>query len=139
MKTEVKKIGLEEYNLTVAWGKAKHSFPIMPQEIMPKIGFMSFVDDVPVFAAWMYLADDHLIGFIAYVIANPDTDNHQRMAGFEILMNEFELEAERNELKGLFTTTNTASLITRMKDSEFTVCDSDVVHLFKKPRYLCRI
>lgn len=136
MDIEVKQIGIEEHKIAVEWGKKKHDFPIMPFEILPKRGFMSFVDGVPVFAAWMYITDEHLMGFIAYVIANPGTDTHHRKIGFEALMNEFENEAEKQKISFFFTSGNTGSLVTRMKNDGFTVCDPDVVHLIKKPRYL---
>lgn len=126
----IKLIDEKEYNIIKEWGVPKN-YTFLPFEIMPKRGFISYIKDVPVFACWMYITDDGLLGFIAYPIYNPDSDNIARGLAFDELFKKFEEIKIEENVKCFFTTTNNASLLGRLINYGFTKCGLDIVHLFK--------
>jgi hypothetical protein len=115
--------------MLVDWG-TNHSFTILPKEFLPE-GLIVYIDDKPVIAGYMYVTTENAMGFIAYVIANPEMDKNIRDEAFPELIRGFNEKCKGLGVKFLFTTTNNGSLTNRFRNEGFVECDTDVVHLLK--------
>ena len=126
----IKEIGDEELVFVKEWGEGKNPFTILPKYLLPD-GLIAYVDDKPVVAGFMYVTTDKAMGFIAFIICNPDSDAIARGKAFPELLEGFNAKAKELGVQFLFTTTNNASLTNRLRNDGFIECDTDVVHLLK--------
>jgi hypothetical protein len=125
MKTEVKLMDEELFEVVCGWWK-KHSWPVMPRDFLPKRAYVSFVDDVPTWAGFLYKDEGSCHGMFEWAVANPDIFGEVRGVGFTALISWVCEEAERCGIKYLMSTTSSGGLEKRLEREGFFVTDRNV-------------
>lgn len=120
-------VGNEEYAMICRWWQA-HYWPILSRESLPKTGFVSLVDRKPIIAGFLYSMDAD-IGWLAWIVSDPESSNDERTAGMKALMDAIKKAAKEKGMKSIFTPSNYPSLIQRLVDNGFYRMDEGVVHL----------
>lgn len=127
----IKSIDDSLYSIVCEWW-SHHGFTVLPRGILPSEGYISFVGEKPIFAAWLYTATSGSLGLMVWLTANPESKKDERVEGFKILSNHISEVAEENKIKILITATNNNSLCDRFLDNGFKKADENVIHLFKE-------
>ena len=127
---QIREMTPEDRLIAGSWWEKKNGFEL--PDAFGGLGLIGLIDDKPVFAGHILISHDHKVGFVAFITANPDSDNNDRKTVFPVLMEGFEKVAKDLGVKLLFTTTNVASLGARIEESGFQRCDVDVVHYLKR-------
>jgi len=103
---------------------------IPPESMLSTTGFIAEVNGKPVFAGWLYLANSEL-GFMDWLVNNPDSNHEERVEGIKILTDGMFEEGKKQGLKRILTLASHPGLIEKLKGSGFFVTDSDVTILMR--------
>ncbi len=117
------------YPLLKEWWEV-HGFPIQNPQHLPPDGFMSFVDNEPVFAGFLFKDPCANWGYLAPITCNPEVHGEKRDIGFKALLDTTHAVAKSRGIVSVLITTNNKSLIDRCKKNNVIEADLDVTHLY---------
>ena len=126
----VKKINDELYKILCEWWVAR-GWPILPHGLLPKIGFASFIGEKPVIAGFLYKDSTSWFGMMEWVVANPDTSQDERDAGFKELAEHICGEAKKVGIACLMTAVNNDRLIEKYKTCGFEEKDKGMTIMMR--------
>lgn len=119
------------YEIICGWWKA-YGWPILPKELLPKRGYVAFIDEKPIIAGFILKDMDIPFGVFAYPTANPEASYEERTIGFsKLLAHVYEVSREIG-LRHLMVAANNKSLCQRYLDNGFLKCDENVIHFYKE-------
>lgn len=125
MNQRVKIIEEEDYQTCCKWW-AHHGWTPLPKSFLPKRGYIAFIDDVPVFAGWLFKDETAQWAMFEWMVTNPEVHGESRASGFKALCDKvFEVCAEL-EVKHLMTSTNNDGLEKRLNQVGFEVSDPNM-------------
>jgi hypothetical protein len=123
----VREIDDELYQTFLTW-LADKEITEVNKEMMP-IGWISFLNEKPVFATYLY--PSYNVAWVAYSCVNPESNSEEREESFKELMIHINSVAKSLGIKYLFSAANNQSLIKRFENNNFIKCDENIVHLRK--------
>ena len=126
----VKKIDSEQYGIVKGWWE-KHNFPVVPVEALSRDGFISYADDKPTVACYLYIPDNGSVAWLEWWVRNPEASKEEVSIGFKELVEVAEAVAKSNKVLFLFMSSNNDNLINRMKSFGFNESDKNVTILLK--------
>ena len=125
----IKEIDDSLYSTVSGWWKARDFVP--PQrEILPR-GYVAFVDEVPIFAGFLYKDDRACLGLFIFLTSNPEASIEARKKAFSELEQHVEAVSKSLGIKALITGTNNQNLCDRFLENGFKKYDENAVHLMK--------
>ena len=69
----------KHYGLLEEWWRGHGQTPV-PEPFLPKLGYISYRDDVPVCAAWVAMSNSHGVCYMEFFVSNPDYEGHKLAA-----------------------------------------------------------
>lgn len=72
------------YETVCEWWK-HYGAVVPPREFFPKLGFVAFIGEKPIIAAWLYRDQECAFSMMEWVIANPDSTHEEREPAFKEL------------------------------------------------------
>lgn len=127
----IKSINDDLYKLICTWWEA-HSWPALPQELLPKRGYVIYINEKPVIAGFVYKDETSGFGMLEWIVSNPESTKEERDEGFRELVAHVESVGREIGIKFLFTYANHVSLIQKYQSNGFMVVDQNNTHLIKE-------
>lgn len=124
------KIKPEHYNIISDWW-AKQNWPIIPEDHLPKAGFIIYNLDTPVIAGFIYKTDSSF-GLFEFIVANPEVKGLVRTLAFDLLIESVIQYSKESGIKSLFSSVTNKSLIKRLAASGFMVTDEGMTNLIRR-------
>lgn len=125
----IKQIDDELYGVLCSWWKL-HGWTCMPRALLPKTGHVSFVEDKPVIAGFLYKMEDCCFGVIAWVVGNPESTSEERSIGFSELLESFKVKSKEMGIVGLWTSVPGGNnLVNRYLENGFKIADNEAKNL----------
>lgn len=120
---------LEFYETFVKWCN-QHKFPRISEEVLPENVFVCYnEDEIPVYCVWFYYTDSKL-AWLAFPVSNNKIDYKKRKFGFDFLMIQIANYAKKKNIKMLFTTSSTESVVNSLDKAGFVQGDLNVNQYF---------
>lgn len=128
----IKQIGPDEYQEVCRWWTAQN-FPPVPVQSLPSTGRMAGHADQGIFAGWLYLPQEGNIGWLEWLVANPDAKWDDKQTAFLELMECIERMAQAEGIDLLFTSADKSKtrFIQRLQSAGFVDGGDTVAHLIK--------
>ena len=127
MSYKVREFNLDtDYNTVSEWWRKQDWTPVAPGALSTT-GYI--VDDKC--AGWLYIANSYM-GFVEWVVGNPDCDKIERREALKELLNHINNVAKINNCKVLLTTTPNSGLIERCQEVGWTETDQNISALIKE-------
>lgn len=112
----------EHYKLVAEMWEAQN-WPIIPLEGLPTTGMITFQDDIPVAAGFLYNTDSSM-AWLEFIVGNPDIDYELRGQGLDLVIQGLTKVAKNMNKKMIFTVSNHKRLIDRYKSFDFKEQDT---------------
>lgn len=122
----------QHYEAVCSWWKAEQ-WPGVPLDHLPELGFVSYVDEQPAAAGWIYRTDSAFCLF-EFVVANPDVRGEPRGLALAALTEEAIKAALAFDFKTIFTSVSNPSLICRLEAKGFSQADRGMTNLICQVR-----
>ena len=114
-----------DYEQLVRWWN-KWEFPPPPLSLLPPTGYI-----IPGLAAgFMYLTDAP-IGWMEWVVCNPDADKKERSKALDEVINKLDAFGKSRDKVVSFTSSNSESYISRLKRLGYVVGDVNTTQLMR--------
>jgi hypothetical protein len=126
----IKKIDDELYQVVCSWWKDR-GWPQIPRVMLPDRGYVSFVADVPVAAAFLYKDESAAFGMIEWAISDPFAQVDTRSNAIDEVIAYIVNEANKIGIKLLFTSLKNKSLLERYKKNYFNVSDTEMTNMVR--------
>lgn len=126
----IKQIDNELYQLIRQWW-AHHKWPVMPPDMLPRTGYMAYVNEKPIVAAFLYKMDTSKIGWLEWFVSNPDSTYDERTQGMDELFETSFAKAKEMGIGALFTSCKNESLLKRLQEKGFVITDQEMTNLIK--------
>lgn len=110
-----------EYPIVCDWWKS-HSWPAMPLDHLPPLGFMASVDGIPAAAGWLYQTDSAFCIF-EWIVANPEVRREKRAAALDALIQQAKTAAAEMGFKSIYMSIKHEGLLKRLEGFGFEVTD----------------
>ena len=125
----IKSIDDPLYLLLTEWW-TKHKWPVIPKPFLPKTGYMAFVGEKPIVAAFLYKTDSSM-GILEWYVSNPDSTYEERTAAMNELLEKVFETARTLGIQAIFTSCTNKSLISRLTAHGFGITDTEMTNLIK--------
>jgi hypothetical protein len=125
----VKKHNKEEFYPTYCKWSEVHGFPIMNSEVLPELVFVSYNDDIPVYAMWYWFTDSK-ISVLGFLMSNKNVNYKLRIGGKEVLFSRMIEYAKKKKQLMLYCPTTSKSVIDVIKEFGFFQGDTDSSQYF---------
>lgn len=119
----------EHYALLCAWW-TWHEFAPVNQLLLPKRGQVIYSGETPICAAFLY-SSDSAIGWIEFVVANPDAGARSVARGIDLLLESLIALSQSIGQACLFTSTNRRGLVRKYERAGFKVGDTQTTQLVR--------
>lgn len=124
---ESKRIDLErDYEVLVGWW-TKWGFPCPPAHFLPPLGVMIYNEGYPVAAGFFYRSDSK-IGWLEWIVGNPDVSKDVRGAGLVELFRAVKVIATTLDFTAVFTSSKSASLNEKLEAHFGRKTDEGMTH-----------
>lgn len=118
------------YHIVSKWWNSQQ-WPAIPLEMLPQTGFLAVSGGKPVAACWLYKTDSH-IALLEWMIGDPEAAPKLRGDAQNLLIEQATREAQELGFKALFTMSQHARLIERLRTQHgFKVTDKGMTHLIR--------
>lgn len=116
----IKSITPETYEIVVDWWQ-RHNFHVIPYEMLPKRGYISYIDEMPIAAGFLYIPedDDGKIAFSCWYVRNPAATPADVDLGFTELGAHIQKVCKEKGIWGCFTFTGVPALIDRLEALDY--------------------
>lgn len=124
----------KHYKTLMHWWK-KHNWPEIPQDALPKTGFVAVnPDGKPVAMGFLYQTDS-VMGVCEWFTRNPDMDPGIGRIGIDWVIGGIQGAMKALGIRTLFTSTNNEKLMTRLESFGFFRTDQGMTNLlYNKPQ-----
>jgi hypothetical protein len=134
MKTKIRLVDLsKDYGMACEWWKA-HGWEAVPAAILPKLGAVAVIEDVPIAAAFLYMDNSVGVCWLEWLVTNPDATPKQSFKGINMVIEFLREVAVSMDYGIMMTTCRQASLVRVYEKNGFTKSDEGVTHLVRKLR-----
>lgn len=106
------------YEFVKKWWLSSGWDPVDKDYLSP-VGYITYVDEVPVSAGWLYMAVGARIAMVEYIVGNPLVRKAPRSAGINALIDILKTHAKQVGVEKIFMTTKNQVLISRLKNQGF--------------------
>lgn len=127
----IKQFDNELYQTICSWWQS-HKWPILPQETLPKRGYVAFIGEKPIIAGFLLKYEDSHMGVFTFPVANPEANHDERTVAFKELIDHVSKVSEEIGIKALITPTNNKSFGNRLEINGFKKHDENVIHYMKE-------
>jgi len=117
-----------DYAMLVDWW-TRRDFPPVHLHSLPPTGIVVERDGLPVCAGFLYKPEN--IAWAEWIVSNPDADSDTRHYGLDLLMSMLHSVAKNFGYRVVFTSSNNAEWMERLKKHGYLVGDTSVTQLFK--------
>lgn len=117
----------KHYDTVKAWW-AEQQWPTIPLSHLSEQGFVSYVDDVPAAAGWLYMTDSAFAIF-EFLVANPEVRREPRAKAIEALIEKVKANADGLGFTSIFMSVTNQSLVKRLEARGFKVTDKNMTNL----------
>lgn len=117
----------DHYALVSDWWK-RQEWMLVPQDHLPDIGLISFIEDMPAAAGWIYQTDSAFCLF-EFLVANPDIRKEQRSTAIEALVDKAKEASREMGFKTIFMSVTNDSLIRRLEKQGFKANEKGMTNL----------
>lgn len=117
----------KDYPAIVGWWQT-HGFPPVPEAMLPVHGLMVEVDGLPLAAGFVYRTDS-LMGWMEFLVSNPDAGIKIRSVALDTLIDGLTRVAKELGIQHMITTTNRSGLVRRLEKNGFQVGDTQTTQL----------
>lgn len=124
-----KQIDEELFKTVQEWFKS-YNWP-MERWLVSDRGFVSYINDKPISAGWLYVCTGSQLGFMDWLVANPETSPEERAEGIKILLERIHEEAKEAGLKRFITITEQPTLMEKLESNGFYKTDENVTIFMK--------
>jgi hypothetical protein len=125
---KLRRIVLEsDFTLLQSWW-AKRGTPPPILALLPPIGILCEMDDAPAACAWLYNADDNLLGIVEWVATNPNLAKKDTATAVEHILNFFEDYCREHHMRGFFSWVKPNSGLRRLYDKRGWVSAQGEAH-----------
>lgn len=113
-----------------AWWQG-HGWPVVPKEILPKLGLRALADDGtrPVAATWLYMDNSVGVSMLEWTVADPAASPRLVAVALSHLVRFARQEAKRLDYAVMLTTCRQESLSKLLQRSGFQETDREMIHL----------
>lgn len=119
----------EHYQILIEWWKAQN-WQVMPIHALPTTGVISYKDNKPVAAGFLYDTDSSF-AWLEWIVGNPDVDHEDRGEGLDSVINALVTFAELKGKELIMTSSHHERLIERYKEHNFQVTDKGMSILIR--------
>jgi hypothetical protein len=130
VKIKVLPFSKEHYEEVKSWWEFHHWTPT-PLSHLPTYGFVSFCDDLPAAAGWLYRTDSAFC-WLDYIVANPKVRREARSLAINAMVDAATSEARNMGYRSMFMTAKSAPLIERMRKRGFIEAENGMTNLILK-------
>lgn len=125
----VKKHSKEEFYPTYCKWSEVHGFPIMNSEVLPQNCFVTYIDDIPIYAMWYWFTDAK-VSVLGFMMSDKTVNYKLRIGGKQALIKRIiEYAKSKNQLL-LYCPTTSESVIEVIKEFGFSQGDKDSSQYF---------
>lgn len=116
------------YQTICEWWKS-HSWPVLPQNVLSKRGYMAFIGEKPIISA--YLFKDESCGFclVEWITSNPESSSEERELALKELLDHISEEARKIGGFLLNAMVQNQNLVQRLIRNNFQISDTQMIHL----------
>ena len=121
---------LEHYDIISQWWKA-HNWPVIPQDHLPKCGYIVYMQDTPIIAGFVYKTDSAFCLF-EFIVANPEITGIKRSMAFDFLVEavvEYSIEIGA---KSLFISATNEGLMKKLQKNSFIKTDTNMTNFIRR-------
>ena len=121
---------LADHPMVCRWWHAQ-KWPAIALDALPRTGLVGTTDDgVPLAAGWLYQTDSS-IGWVEWIVGDPEADKEQRSEALDLLISKLVERSLDLGIKALFTSCSNERLIERYKKAGFQVTDTSMSNLIR--------
>lgn len=109
-----------------------HGFPVLHPSILHTAGVVAYADNVPVAAAFLYMANSTGVAMLEWIVTNPEASPMSAAKGIRVCA---DFLCERAKLNGygfIMASCRQPSLARLLEGAGFTKTDENVIHLVKE-------
>jgi hypothetical protein len=117
----------KHYDLVSDWWKF-HGWNVLPLTHLSQTGIVVNFDGIPSAAAWIYRTDSAFC-LLEWIVASPEIRREKRTEVLNALISKSKEVAKNMGFKSIFVTARHESLISRLTQNEFQVCDTGMKNL----------
>lgn len=118
----------KHYSEVMSWWK-NQAWPILPDEFLPKNGFVVEVGEQMICAGWLYSTDSAFC-WMEFVVGNPQISHTERGLGLDILIAGIQAKARDLKFKVIFTSIQNSRLLDRLTSKhDFVIGDHGMTNL----------
>ena len=114
----------EDYAKVSLWWK-DHEFTLLPESVLPKVGFVVEDDEKPIIVSWLYKDASAPLGFLTWVTSNPEAPVMSVARALKQMIDGVKEYATKNSIQLLFTCTNHKLLSEYFQNNGFKVTDKE--------------
>lgn len=126
----IKQVDDALYSMICQWWDG-HGWTAVPREMLPPHGYVVFLEDKPIAAAFLYKGVDCSFGFMDWVISDPKSSHSERDIALSVLLNHIQEVAKAIGLKAYVTMTKNKSLIKKYSEKNFVPTDTETTVFLK--------
>ena len=124
----IKVIDDKEYEVLVDWWN-RHKFANLPKQFLPSTGYIAYINDIPIVAGFLYIPKTGKIGWVEWVVKNPDSTLEEMDIGYKELMDTIINTAKEDGVDVLFVSLRNKSYQARLEDVGFFVTDENATNM----------
>lgn len=127
----IKQYTPEDHKMLAAWWRS-HNWPVVPTESLPTTGYISYQNKLPALAGFLYLPRSGNIGWVEWIVSNPESTHEQRSIAIRELFDNFYQVCRDNNIVMLVSITDNLKYAKRLVEEGFVLEDKKSVKFFKK-------
>lgn len=117
------------YPIISEWWKA-YKWPILPQDHLPKKGYIVYHEKKPIIAGFVYRTDSSF-GLFEWIVANPEIKGLKRTLAFGFLVDSVVKYSKEIGIKTLFSSISNENLKKRFLAEGFILADSNMSNFIR--------
>jgi len=117
----------KDYSTVAAWWEG-HGWNAVPVQVLPKLGVVAHRDDKPVAAGWLYMDNSVGVGWLEWLVADPDAKPREVYKALSAVIDFIKAEARQFGYHTLMSTCRQESLGRLLERNGFQKTDTDVTH-----------
>lgn len=122
----------EDYETLASWWDKHPQWKPVPEEWLPKVGFVVDSDGSPICAGFLYFTNS-TIAWLEYIVSDPDSDKETRSEAVDVLINQLTTQAIKVGFKVHFTSVGNPAFQKRLVEKhQYEVGDTNVTQLFRR-------
>jgi hypothetical protein len=119
-----------DYPMVSEWWNA-HGWNAVPFGVLPKLGIIAQMDEVPVAAGWLYMDNSVGVSILEWMVANPDAKPKAVYKSIKTIVEFLKTQAKEMNYAVMLTTCKQESLARVYEKTGFQRTDSEMIHLIQ--------